>query len=168
MPSSDSLRVRKNTVEVELALAGATPRLVEFFLAEHAAHDFRRQSVLDLLEQEGTFLPIRDIESGVWEAFNSRGVAWIAMSRVIADAEDSGYELYDHQKPVRVALRGGEGLEGEVLYSAPEGAARIVDFMNRRERFFRLWSGDRVLLVNKDFVLRVVEATGAGKEAACR
>lgn len=167
MPSSDSLRVRTNTVEVELALAGATPRRVAFFLAEHAAHDFRRQSVLDLLEQGGTFLPIRDAETGVWEALHSRGVVWISMSRTTAKAEDSGNELHDNQTLVRVALLGGQSLDGEILYSAPEGAARMVDFLNRRERFFRLWAGDRVLLVNKDFVLRVVE-TGAGKEAACR
>lgn len=168
MPVSDPLRVQKNTAEVELALAGATPRRVELFLAEHGAHDFRRQSVLDLLDQGGTFLPIRDHETGVWEALNARAVVWIAMARVTADAEDSGGELYDHEKLVRVALLGGEALEGEILYAAPEGAARVVDFLNRRERFFRLWSGDRVLLVNKDFVLRVVEETSSGKEAACR
>ncbi|MEO8349236.1 MAG: hypothetical protein ABI610_10015, partial [Acidobacteriota bacterium] len=59
-------------------------------------------------------------------------------------------------------------LEGEILYSAPEGSARVVDVMNRRERFFRVWSGDRVFLVNKDSVLRLVEATIAEEEAACR
>jgi hypothetical protein len=162
------LRVPKKTLEVELALTGETPRRVELFLAEHGSHDFNRQSVLELLDQGRSFLPVRDLETGVWEAFNSRAVVWIGMSRVAADAEDSGDELYDHQNLVRVALLGGGALEGEILYSAPEGAARVVDVLNRRERFFRLWSGDRVFLVNKDFVLRLVEATISGEQASCR
>lgn len=168
MPQLDSLRVHKETLEVELALSGGAPRRVELFLAEHGSHDFKRQSVLELLEQGGCFLPVRDLETGVREAFNSRAIVWIGMSRDTADSESSSDELYDNQKLVRVALSGGDVLEGEILYSAPEGSARVVDLMNRRERFFRLWSGDRVFLVNKDFVLRLVEVTISEVEASCR
>ena len=169
MPSLESgLRVRKETIEVELVLSGAAPRRVEMFLAEHGSHGFSRESVLELLENGGCFLPVRDVESGTWEVINSRIFVWLEMSRNSADSDDMDIDLYDHRRLVRVTLLGGVTLEGEILYSAPEGSARVLDVMNRRERILRLWSGDRVFLLNKEFVLRVVEGTVPREESACR
>jgi hypothetical protein len=93
----------------------------------------------------------------MWESFNARAVVWIAMSRESAGAEGSTEELYDFRKFVRLALSGGGALEGEILYSAPDGETRLVDFLNRPERFLKVWDGDRLFLVNKESVLRVVE-----------
>ncbi len=163
-----ALRVRKETIEVDLVLFGAAPRRVEMFLAEHGSHGFSRESVLELLDGPGSFLPVRDLESGTWEVINSRAFVSIGMSRLSADSEDGAVELYDHRKLVRVTLVGGGTLEGEILYSAPEDSARVVDVMNRRERILRLWSGDRVFLLNKEYVLRVVEGTVTREESACR
>jgi hypothetical protein len=163
VPQADSLRVRKNTVEVRLALAGSPPRRVELFLAEQGWRGFSQQRVLDLLEQDDCFLPARDLETGGWETLNARAVVWIGVSRLEAEAESSGDELFDYRKLVRVELEGCDALEGEILYSAPETSARVVDVLNRRERFLRLWSGDRVFLVNKGSILRVVEATISGR-----
>jgi hypothetical protein len=162
MSQAKPLRVRKEPLEVELALAGATPRRVELYLAEHGSHGFSRQRVRELIEQSECFLPACDGATGGWESFNARAVVWIALSRACADADGAAEELYDHRRLVRVEFERGEPLEGEILYSAPEGSARVVDVLNRRERYFRLWSGDRVYLVNKDSVLRVVEATITG------
>lgn len=163
MSQAKTLRVRKERLEVDLALAGAPPRKVELFLAEHGSHGFSRQRVLELIERADCFLPACDRITGEWESFNARAVVWIAMSRASADADGPGEELYDYRRLVRVELDGSEPLEGEILYSAPEGSARVVDVLNRRDRFLRLWSGDRVFLVNKDSVLRVVEATMSGE-----
>lgn len=157
------LRIPKKTLEVELGLFGATPRRVELFLAEHGSHDFNRQRLLELLDQAGSFLPGRDLETGEWESFNSRTVVWIGMSGTSIDAEGSGDELFEHRRSVRVALATGDWLEGEVLYSAPDAGPRLVDHLNRKERLFRLWRGDHVFLVNKEWVLRVVE-NGHGGE----
>lgn len=157
MSVAKALRIRKDPLEVELALAGRPPRRVELYLAEHGSHAFVRQRVLDLLEQPGSFLPACDVETGEWESFNARAVVWIGMSRLSDDAAGSGEELYEHRKVVRVALAGGGGLEGEILYSAPDGEARLVDYLNRPDRFLRLWDGDRFLLVNKESVVRIVE-----------
>jgi hypothetical protein len=157
------LRVPKNPLAVELALAGARPRQVELFLAEHGSHDFNRQRLLELLEQAGPFLPGRDLETGEWESFNSRAVVWIGISGASIDEDGSGDELFDHRRSVRVSLAAGDWLEGEVLYSAPDAGPRLVDHLNRNERYFRLWKADQVFLVNKEWVLRVVE-NGHGAE----
>lgn len=142
---------------MELALAGRPPRRVRLYLAEHGSHVFDRQRVLDLLEQPESFLPACDVGSGEWESFNARAVVWIAMSRLSDDAAGAGEELYEHRKLVRMALAGGGELAGEILYSAPDGESRLVDYLNRTDRFVRLWEGDRLFLVNKDSVLRIVE-----------
>jgi hypothetical protein len=163
MRSSTQLRIRKEPLAVEIMLAGGPPRRVELFLAEHASHDFNRQRVLDLLEELGSFLPVRDLETGEWESFNSHSVVWIGMSGASIDAEGSSDELFEHRRSVRVSLVGGASLEGEVLYSAPDGGSRLVDHLNRKERFFRLWNGERVFLVNKGSVLRVVESCGGAE-----
>jgi hypothetical protein len=163
MSALEQLRIRKQPLEVELALVGATPRRVQLFLAEHGPHDFDRQRVLELIEQAGSFLPVRDLETGEWESLHSRAVVWIGMSGSSIDAEGSGDELFEHRRSVRVALAAGEWLEGEVLYSAPDGGPRLVDHLNRKERYFRLWKADQVFLVNKEWVLRVVEK-GHGAE----
>jgi hypothetical protein len=157
MSQAKSLCVRKDTVEVELALDGHPPRRVTLFLAEHGGHGFEHQTVLDLLEQVEPFLPARDVETGVWEAFNARAVVWIGMSRQAMDEEAAPDELFEHRRRVRVSLAGGGSLEGEVLYSGPDGETRLVDYLNRRERIFRLWNGDRIFLVNKDSVVRIDE-----------
>jgi len=157
MSQARSLRIRKEPLEVDLALAGRPPRRVALFLAEHTDHGFARQTVLDLLEQVEPFLPARDLETGAWETFNARAVVWIGMSSGAIEKDGSADLLFEHRKRVHVALDGGASLEGEILYSAPDGEARLVDHLNRPERFLQLWAGDRVLLVNKQSVLRVVE-----------
>jgi hypothetical protein len=151
------LRVPKKTLEVDLALVGASPRRVELFLAEHGSHDFDRQHVLELLDQSESFIPIRDLETGEWESFNSSAVVWIGISGSSVDGDGSGDELFEHRRPVLVALSGGTWLEGEVLYSAADAGPRLVDHLNRKDRYFRLWKADQVFLVNKNWVLRVVE-----------
>ena len=163
MASPRPLRVPKHTLDVELALVGGEPRRVELFLAEHGPHDFERQNVLELLDQVGSFIPMRDLETGQWEFFNSRTVVWVGISGPSVDVEGSGDELFEQRRAVRVEVTGGGSLEGEILYSAPDASTRLVDHLNRNERFFRVWKGDQVLLINKKWVLRVVE-TDRGAE----
>ena len=151
------LRIPKSPLEVELAFAGEPPRRVELYLAEHSSHDFCPERVLDLLEQSENFLPACDLESGEWESFNARHVAWIGMPVETFDAGGSATELFEQRRSVRVFLAGGDVLAGELLYTSPDESSRVVDLMNRDERFFRLWTDDRVLLVNREAVIRVLE-----------
>ena len=158
MRQTELLRVRKQNVPVELALPGSPPRPVEVFLAEHHAHEFRRQHVLDLLEQPAAFLPARDFTSGVWEVFNKDALLWIKVPlSPQGGGEEANDELFDFRQKVRVDLTSGAPLDGELLYSAQEQETRVTDYMNLEGRFFRLWREDDVYLVNKSYVLRVIE-----------
>ena len=68
-----------------------------------------------------------------------------------------GDELFEFRRTVRVDLIAAEPIEGEMLYSAPDESTRLVDYLNAPGRFLRLWAKERLYLINKAFVLRVVE-----------
>lgn len=157
--TTEVLRIRKQAVTVELALAGSNPRQVEVFLAEHEAREFRQQHVIDLLEHVQRFLPARDCETGTWGIFNKEALLWIGvpLGPLGSDAADMEDELFDFRRRVRVDLLGSASLEGELLYSAPEESTRVADYLNQEGRFFRLWESDRLYLINKSYVLHVVE-----------
>ena len=153
------LRIRKQAVAVELALAAGEPRRVEVFVAEHRDNEYRRQNVLNLLEHVQAFLPARDPTTGRGEIFNKDAVLWIALplSPFGSEPESAAEELFEFRRPVRVDLLGGQSVSGELLYSAPAESTRVVDYLNEPGRFFRLWTKDFLYLINKAFALRVVE-----------
>ena len=158
MNQTETLRVAKKAVAVDLTLAGGQPRHVEIFLAEHRANEFRRQDVLDLLENANAFLPVRAAGSPDQEIFNKDALLWIGVPLAhFGSEEDSPEELFEFRRPVRVELLGTAALDGDLLYSAREESTRVVDYLNETGRFLRLWAKDRLYLINKTFVLRIVE-----------
>jgi hypothetical protein len=146
------LRVPKHAVTVELALEGRAPRPVEIYLAEHVANGFRAEDVSDLFDGPTPFLPARDVGENEVVVLRKEAVVWVAWA-----AGPDADELFDERRDVRIELRGGSGLDGELLYSPPEGHQRVVDHLNRAGRFVRLWAADRLYLVNAAFIVRVVE-----------
>jgi len=147
------LRVPKRAVTVELALVGRAAVEVELFVAEHHAHDLRPEDVIDLLEASPAFLPARAAGGGF--VVNKDTVTWVALRDT--DNGGRGEDLYDQRQEVGVELTSGGTLRGELLFSAPDGHTRVSDHLNGPGRFLRLWAPDRVYLVNKAYVLRVVE-----------
>lgn len=160
MNQTEPLRIRKQAVSVELALAGDHPRTVEVFLAEQRANEFRRQDVLDLLENAEAFMPVHDIGTFEREIVNKDAVLWIGVPLAPFGSEpDASQELFDFRRRVRVELLGTGDLDGDLLYSAREESTRIVDYLNETGRFLRLWAKDRLYLINKTFVSRIVETS---------
>lgn len=159
MSRTEPLRIPKEAFAVELALAGFVPRRVEIFLVEQRANEFRRQLVLDLLEHVQAFLVARDAATGKWEIFNKDALLWIGvpLAPFGSQAGTSEDELFEFRRPVRVDLIGAEPVAGELLYFAPEQSTRLVDYLNEPGRFLRLWAKETLYLINKAFVLRVVE-----------
>jgi hypothetical protein len=157
-PDTEILRVRKQILAVDLALSGIPPRRVEVFLAEQEIPGSRRKRIFDLLEHGTTFLPARDSTTGIWEIANRDLIVFVRVPLAAsADDVDETDELYDIRQPVRVDLTTGESISGELLYSAAETLTRVTDYMNQTERFFRLWTEEDLLLVQKRFVARVIE-----------
>jgi hypothetical protein len=158
MRHTEILRVRKQIVAVDLALAGTPPRRVEVFLAQQQVHEYRRQQLLDLLEHGAPFLPARDFETGQWEIVNRDLVVWVRIPPDSLEAAGEQVdELFDIRQKVRADLTSGEPLAGELLYSAAESLTRVTDYMNQTGRFFRLWKNEDLFLIHKPFVFRLIE-----------
>jgi hypothetical protein len=161
--SAPELRLPKIPVEIEIAVVGGAIRTVRVFVAQHQEHDYRRQHLIDLLEAPKPFLATQPADGEPFELANKATVVWAALALddgalpIEEEADDREPELYDVQTQVRVDLVGLESLAGQVLYSPPSGRARVYDYLNQGGRFFRLWTADKLYLVNKDHTLRVVE-----------
>jgi CheY-like chemotaxis protein len=59
-------------------------------------------------------------------------------------------------EPVLVQLLGGQELRGTVCTEGPAGKRRISDFLNRQSAFLTVRAADRLHLVHKRFVVRIV------------
>jgi hypothetical protein len=139
----DDLRVPRAVVRVELLLAGQAPRQVELFVPED-------QSVAQLLEGGGEFLPAHDVEADGWMVLRRAQVVWVRLA-------GEAVELFEHRHEVRLELASGGALDGSLLYQAPAERARVVDHLNQPVRFVDLWQDDRRCLVNKAFIVMLTE-----------
>jgi hypothetical protein len=163
MGENQDLKVPTNRVTVELALRGGERRRVQLFLAEHDAHAFRQQSLLDLLGDERRFLPARDVDNDATLLFNKDSIAWVALSRPLAPEKTDDIELFEEDQRVEVRMRDGASLAGDVFYSPPEGGHRLVDHLNAGARYICMYSADQVYFVNKAFVQWVRECESGDK-----
>jgi hypothetical protein len=162
MEARRGLAVPKIPVRVELAIDGAAPRPVEVYVSEHRGAEARRQHVIDLLLIEDDFLPMRDLAEDTWAVVNKTAIAHLAvpLQTEQPQAEEvagEGEELFDVRRRVRVDLRGGAWLEGELLYSPRPERTRVTDYLNDAHRFFPLWTASMVFFLNKRFVARILE-----------
>jgi hypothetical protein len=165
----EGLRLPIIAVRVDLMLHGGNLRAVELFVAEHLAHHYRRQQVTDLLEAATQFVPVRNPEDGRVELINKETMIWVRVSLdagelPVEEKHDPGspdVELFDEMHAVRVELSAAEPLAGDILYSPTSaGGGRVVDYLNEPGHLFRLWTGEHLYLINKRFVVRVVEPKG--------
>jgi hypothetical protein len=153
--TDSELRIPTKELTVELAVRDGKRSTVKLRLAEHEQH------LIDLLEAGQQFLPVSEPERG-WSVLNKHKLLWASIALIDGrlPIEEEGMDeamLYDRQVKVRVEFVHNDPIEGDILYSPPEGKTRITDHMNRPSHFFHLWSSDRLYVVNKHHVLRLVE-----------
>ncbi len=153
--TNSELRIPTKNLTVNLCFKAGSTSTVVLHLAE------QEQDLVDLLEAEQAFLPVREAGEGEWSIINKSRLLWASIvlvdGRLPIDANLEETPLFDKQVEVRVELEQGDELHGKILYSPPRGQGRVTDHMNRREHFFSLWTSDRVYLVNKSHVVRLIE-----------
>lgn len=152
--NDSELRIPTKELTVELAVRGGERSTVGLHLAEHEQH------LIDLLEASQQFLPVCDIGGG-WSVLNKHRLLWASIAlidgRLPIEEDMDDAPLYDCQARVKIDFAQSDSLEGEILYSPPEGQGRLTDHMNRPSHFFRLWTADHMYIVNKHHVLRLIE-----------
>ncbi|HVP69062.1 MAG TPA: hypothetical protein VMT17_17565 [Anaeromyxobacteraceae bacterium] len=153
MPAVEDLRVPKRRVPVEVVLPGGAVRQVFVYLSEAAAAHEGPERVSDLLNGADPFIPALESDGGI--SFLHRSS--IAVARVPPDAEPDGGGGFTipMEHDVEITLSDGSRLAGLVSYVLPPESARLGDFLNRCEPFFRLLERDAVALVGRAHVARV-------------
>jgi len=149
----EELRVPKRRVPVEVVLPGGTARRVFVFLSEAAPTHEGPERLSDLLNGSDAFIPAVEASGGVTFLHRTS----IAVARVSPDVEPDGGGGFtiptEHE--VEITLADGTQLAGLVSYVLPPESARLGDFLNRCEPFFRLLERDGVALVGRAHVARV-------------
>jgi hypothetical protein len=156
MTVSESYRIPTTLVPAELVLLGGERCAVALFLATQSEFHPGPETLFELLNSDRRFVPARDRVSGTSLLVNRRSLLLVEVERAepaneIA-GEDSARSTVDM---IRVELAGGVTADGALEVVASTGRARLSDFFNEPEAFFRLSSGSKFVYVNKRCVLTV-------------
>lgn len=104
------------------------------------------------------FLPLVGSE-GAWLISKS----WIVSLRLPRGEEELEFHESDQasERSVEMTLKEGIRLNGLLRYTMPVERCRILDYLNGAPQFIPLLQGDRVLLVNSSFIVRIRDVAGA-------
>ena len=153
--SNNELRVPKKRAQVEVFMPGGASRKVTVFLAEFASSHAGHERLSDLLNAaEGEFLPAVDAATDAMMFLNRESIAAARISRDWeADEDLAAAEQHD----VEVVLTDGTSFTGALHFVLPPDHSRLLDFLNARQPFLRLWHDDAVTVVNKRHIARVAK-----------
>ncbi|MFZ1865826.1 MAG: hypothetical protein WAU39_16500 [Polyangiales bacterium] len=155
--ATESYRIPKHRVCVEIACQGGEPEEVSIFLSPRAAFHPGRERPSDLLFGEEPFLTMM-ADDGAVRFVNKDAIAWMT---VAPELELSGRHDLESQfttqrcRPIDLTLDDGRNFVGEVAIVLPEGSCRLQDFLNSAARFFEVRDGRAVHFVNRDRVVMV-------------
>jgi len=157
----EELRIPKRRTSVEVLLPGGAVRQVIVFLSEFASTHVGAERLSDLLNGTNEFLPAVDLESDRATFLNR---ASICAARVAPELEEDVHAADGATIPteheVEITLNDGSVLKGLISYVLPPDRSRLADYLNDSTPFFRLLEGNKVSLVNKRHVSRIVAIKG--------
>jgi hypothetical protein len=147
MEQKPELRLPTTAVPVTLRLVAGQRVEAELFLADgtRTGHSKLLDDVATLLDEPTAFLPVR-VQKQV-QLYAKPALLYVSIARHPEEDDDEEFEdvpsevitLYDRQHHVTIDL------------------ARVIDHLNRRGRFLRLWTEATHYLINKDQIIRVTE-----------
>lgn len=146
-----SLAVDKIKKKVTLSLSDHSQMSGHIFLSPISELGVGRETILDALTGVDRFIPFESGE-GEFTFLNQKHIVWVA-SRGEA-VEPDGAPLLEHRN-VAVYLQGGKRLRGDLVLAVPEEKKRLSDALNELAGFMVIQDGEREILVNMDYVIRV-------------
>jgi hypothetical protein len=155
--ATDSYRIPKDQVSVEIALRGCEPEEVSVFLNRRAASHLGSERPSDLLFADEPFLTIVGPDGGV-RFINKSAIAWMTVAlelEMSGRSETEAQLARERSNPIDLTLDDGRTFVGEVAVMLPEANSRLQDFLNSSARFFEVRDACAVHFVNRDRVVMV-------------
>lgn len=154
---SDSYRIPKHEVSVQVALRDGEPEDLTVFLHPRAALHAGAERPSELLLNDDPFLTVK-ANDGTVRFINKCAIAWVtvALELEMSGRCDSERQLAkDRCTPINVTLDDGRVFIGEVSVLLPRGAARLQDYLNGAQQFFEVRDARTAHFVNRDRVVVV-------------
>ncbi|MFH1139624.1 MAG: hypothetical protein V1816_26395 [Pseudomonadota bacterium] len=147
-----SLVVEKSRKKAAIVLSDQSQLTGYIFLGAFTETGSRPQTILELLEAEGRFLPFEN-SNGDCEFLNQDHIVWLSAA---LDPEQPKGPIEPEKRTVTVFLAGGKRIRGEMLMELPREKARLSDWLNSTGRFMTLQDGKREVHLNSRYVIKVV------------
>ena len=144
----DVFKVPKSPARVILDVPPDPPVERTVYVSELAEKHRGRETVYDLLEAQGRFLPVVSAD-GKFALISKQAIRWVKVAK-----PDEEEWLYFEEKDAAPKLdvwcefHQGDRLEGAIYAVTPEGKQRVQDVVNGEAGFLHLESKDGLYLVN--------------------
>ena len=145
-------RIVKATRRISLLLADKSTLDGMIFLSQYSDHNSAPESVGDLLNRK-SFLPVNGPD-GI-TLVNIEGI--ILATTLRREELDENTEAMGVRYSVKIQIMDSSTVTGELLVELPEESCRVKDYLNLPDRFFRLIHGDKVIYINRHFILTVTD-----------
>ena len=154
--SSAALRVPTVALDAEVLCADGRTFLGRIFVPPSASHHEGATRPEEWMNDGTAFFPFLPDKAVVPIILNKSEILILSVPAV-ADAGDVPEGVTLAERRVAVVV-GGRRILGKIVLDMPENHCRVLDYLNRAERFLNLRDGDRHHLVQKARITRVEEA----------
>jgi hypothetical protein len=150
------LKVPTHAMAAEVRCRDGRLFVGRIFIPDSSSHHSGPMRLEEWINMEFTFFPFLPDDSRSTVLVNKEQVAVLS----VAPQADGEVERADLDVPLRrvaVELR-DRRIEGDIAIDMPEGHQRVLDYVNRTDRFL-LVRGERWYLVQKSAISRVLEVS---------
>jgi hypothetical protein len=148
-----SLRVPQREVRAEIRLHGGQTRSGLLFVPAQGPDGSPGRLTDRLNDADEAFLALRDEATGVLVSKHRIVHVELPRSEVAVEVVDAVTQV-----AARVQLADGSALDGVLPYAMPPDRARLLDYLNTAPGFLQLVAGEKLVLVNRDFITTVTRA----------
>ena len=137
-------------VSAEVVLADGAVLAGDLHLATRTAYPADAESPLEMLNRADPFFALSLQQGGV--AFISKAQAAVVSCRDQSPLRDPTRASAARLVALEVSLATGAEFRGTATYELPPARSRTLDYVNRAERFFTVWTDDLTRYINKSMV----------------
>jgi hypothetical protein len=148
----DDRKIQKETREIHVKLSNGDEIKGDVYLRLHEAHHSGSQKVEELLNENTPFIPIRTSQDFIF--VNS---SQVVSATTYSELERAELLTFGNKYPIRIKMLHGEEIKGDIIICLPQGRNRVTDYLNQTIQFFSVFLQDRIIYINKEFILSVQE-----------